>query len=284
MSPIRYQGRHRKPRASRTTSLIRGGVLSGVVGTVAVTGATTPASATEKPAEATGQLPVLDGALAHANRAAQATQAYAAEAETQDNWQRAQERAEAQARQAAAERRAAAEEAERRAAEEAERRAQEAAQAEAEAQARAQAEAQVETLSEPQTLAAAPEQPATGGGGSGSSGNSIVDFARAQLGDGYSMGSTGPNAWDCSGLVQAAYAQAGISLPRVSGDQSVAGTQVSLDALQAGDILYWGSAGSAYHVAIYTGGGTFIGAQNPSTGVAEHSLDWDMPTGAVRVL
>ncbi len=97
------------------------------------------------------------------------------------------------------------------------------------------------------------------------------------------MGASGPASWDCSGLVQAAYAQIGVSLPRTAAEQSVMGTQVSLDALQAGDILYWGGAGSAYHVAVYTGNGTFIGAQNPSSGVAERDLGWDAPTGAVRV-
>jgi cell wall-associated NlpC family hydrolase len=112
---------------------------------------------------------------------------------------------------------------------------------------------------------------------------SVVAFAEAQVGDAYVMGATGPNAWDCSGLVQAAYHQIGVDLPRVSQSQSTAGTPVSLDNLQPGDILYWGGAGSAYHVAIYVGGGKFVGAQNPSTGVVERDLSWDQPTGAVRV-
>lgn len=112
----------------------------------------------------------------------------------------------------------------------------------------------------------------------------VLAFARAQVGDAYVLGSTGPNSWDCSGLVQAAYRQAGVELPRTSGPQSTAGTQVSLDNLQPGDILYWGGAGGAYHVAIYSGGGNFIGAQNSGTGVVEKSLDWDPPTGAVRLL
>jgi cell wall-associated NlpC family hydrolase len=84
--------------------------------------------------------------------------------------------------------------------------------------------------------------------------------------------------------MQAAFKQAGISLPRVSQAQSTAGTQVSLSNLQPGDILYWGSAGSAYHVAVYSGNGMFIGAQNPSTGIVEKPLSYDPPTGAVRVL
>jgi cell wall-associated NlpC family hydrolase len=112
----------------------------------------------------------------------------------------------------------------------------------------------------------------------------VIAFVKAQIGDAYVSGGTGPNSWDCSGLVQAAFKQVGVNLPRVSQDQSTAGTQVSLSNLQPGDILYWGSAGSAYHVAVYVGDGMFVGAQNPSTGVAEKPLSYDPPTGAVRVL
>jgi cell wall-associated NlpC family hydrolase len=112
----------------------------------------------------------------------------------------------------------------------------------------------------------------------------IVAFARAQVGKAYVSGGTGPSSYDCSGLVQAAYRQVGVDLPRISQDQSRAGTSVSLSNLQPGDILYWGSKGSAYHVAIYVGGGNFVGAQNSRTGIVERSLDYDRPTGAVRVL
>ncbi|RKN05544.1 NlpC/P60 family protein [Streptomyces radicis] len=277
MSPIRYRGRHRKPRPSRTGGLLRGGVLTGVVGSVAVTGSTSPALAAEKPTESTGELPALDLALAQGvDRATQATAAYATQAESQadwQNWQRAQSRAASQAGQAAAERRA---EADRRAqeareAEEA-RLAQEAQEAE-EARERAAA-AEAQTLSAP-----ADEAPVTGTGA-----DAVLSYVRAQLGDAYAMGASGPDAWDCSSLTQAAFATVGVSLPRVAADQSVAGTPVSLDALQPGDLLHWGGAGSAYHVAVYMGDGTFIGAQNPSTGVVQKTLDWDPPTGAVRVL
>ncbi len=112
----------------------------------------------------------------------------------------------------------------------------------------------------------------------------VVEFVRAQLGKGFVMGATGPGAYDCSGLVQAAYRQAGIDLPRVSQAQSAAGRSVSLSDLQPGDILYWGGRGSASHVAIYVGDGQFIGAQNSRTGVVERSMQWSQPSGAVRVL
>lgn len=113
---------------------------------------------------------------------------------------------------------------------------------------------------------------------------SVVSFVQMQVGDAYVSGGTGPNSWDCSGLVQAAFRTVGVDLPRVSQSQSTAGTQVGLGNLQPGDILYWGGAGSAYHVGVYVGGGQFVGAQNSSTGVVQKSLDYDPPSGAVRVL
>ena len=86
------------------------------------------------------------------------------------------------------------------------------------------------------------------------------------------MGATGPNAWDCSSLVQAAFKQVGVDLPRVSQDQSMAGTPVSLANLQVGDILYWGGTGSAYHVGVYIGNGQYLDAANPSKGVVIQDL------------
>jgi cell wall-associated NlpC family hydrolase len=121
---------------------------------------------------------------------------------------------------------------------------------------------------------------------SAGSGNvsTLIGFLKAQVGKSYVLGSSGPSSYDCSGLTQAAFKQVGVDLPRTSQPQSTAGTSVSLDALQEGDLLYWGSAGSAYHVGVYIGDGKFIGAQNSSTGVVEKPLDYDPPTGAVRVL
>lgn len=120
---------------------------------------------------------------------------------------------------------------------------------------------------------------------SSGSGNiaSVLAFVKAQVGKAYVMGATGPSAFDCSGLVQAAFRTIGVDLPRVSESQSSAGTPVSLSDLKPGDILYWGSAGDAYHVAVYVGGGDFVGAQNPSSGVVERPLSYDEPTGAIRV-
>ncbi|GAA2379231.1 C40 family peptidase [Streptomyces sp. XM4011] len=281
MSPIRYRGRHRKP--SRASTLIRGGVLSGVVGTVAVTGAATPANAAEDPVETTAELRALNEILSTSgSQAARATETYADLSGLRQQHQRAEQRAFATAQQAAAEQRAEEEAAAEAAAEEARRAAEEAA-AEREAEEAASRSAERSTLAAASAPAATESAPAPAPAPSGSAA-AVVAFAQAQLGDAYVMGATGPDAWDCSSLVQAAYASAGVSLPRTSQPQSTSGTQVSLSNLQPGDILYWGSAGSAYHVAIYIGGGQFIGAQNSSTGVVQRDMAWDTPTGAVRIL
>ena len=71
--------------------------------------------------------------------------------------------------------------------------------------------------------------------------------------------------FDCSGLVQWACAQAGISLPRTSGAQFGATTQIPLADIEPGDLLFYGPGGSE-HVAMYVGGGSMIEA--PYTGAA----------------
>ncbi len=163
---------------------------------------------------------------------------------------------------------------------EAKKKAQEAARKAAAAQAASRSSERTTLASTATTSASTSASSSTATG----SAATIVAFVKAQIGKSYVLGATGPSAYDCSGLVGAAFKQVGISLPRVSQDQSTAGTQVSLSNLQAGDILYWGSAGSAYHVAVYVGDGMFVGAQNPSTGIVERPLSYDPPTGAVRVL
>lgn len=90
----------------------------------------------------------------------------------------------------------------------------------------------------------------------GVSGADIVKVAAQQLGDAYDFGATGPDRWDCSSLVQHAYRQMGIDLPRVTYDQvAMPGLQVvSLDKLQPGDLVFsdWGD-GRNSHVGLYAG-------------------------------
>ncbi|MEU2759268.1 C40 family peptidase [Streptomyces sp. NPDC007027] len=283
MSHTAHIPSHRKPRQRASKSALRAGVAGGFLSTIAVAGAAGPAQA--EPVTQTIEMPTITDGLATAVAAsAQATQQVALELETQASEDAAAEKAAKTAKKAHAE-------AVRK--DEARKKAEAAAKAKAEAEAEERAERASRTA-ERTTLSASSGSSDSGSSvsapSSSSSANvsgsaaSIVAFAKAQVGDAYVSGGTGPNAWDCSGLVQAAYRTAGIDLPRVSQSQSTAGTQVSLDSLQPGDILYWGGAGSAYHVAIYVGGGEFVGAQNSSTGTVQRSLDYDRPTGAVRVL
>ncbi|WP_097912709.1 C40 family peptidase [Streptomyces sp. b84] len=287
MSHTAHIPSHRKPRQRASKSALRAGVAGGVLSTIAVAGAAGPAQA--EPVTQTIEMPTITSGFSTAVAAsAQATQQVALDLETQADEDAAAEKAAKTAKKAHAE-------AVRKA--EAKKKAEAAAKAKAEAEAEAEAKERAERAS--RTSERTTLSTSSGSSGSSDSGSSasapsssnvsgsaasIVAFAKAQVGDAYSLGSTGPNSWDCSSLVQAAYRTAGIDLPRVSQSQSTFGTQVSLDNLQAGDILYWGGAGSAYHVAIYVGGGQFVGAQNSSTGTVQRSLDYDRPTGAVRVL
>ncbi|MFJ9886203.1 C40 family peptidase [Streptomyces sp. NPDC091287] len=283
MSHTAHIPSHRKPRQRASKSALRAGVAGGVLSTIAVAGAAGPAQA--EPVTQTIEMPTITSGFSTAVAAsAQATQQVALDLETQADEDAAAEKAAKAAKKAHAE-------AVRKA--EAKKKAEAAAKAKAEAEAEERAERASRT-SERTTLSASSGSSDSSDSGSSASAPSssnvsgsaasIVAFAKAQVGDAYVSGGTGPNAWDCSGLVQAAYRTAGIDLPRVSQSQSTFGTQVSLDNLQPGDILYWGGAGSAYHVAIYVGGGEFVGAQNSSTGTVQRSMDYDRPTGAVRVL
>ena len=88
-----------------------------------------------------------------------------------------------------------------------------------------------------------------------------VAYAYAKLGDAYVYGATGPSTFDCSGLAEAAWAYAGVSIPRTTYEQVAALPAVSTSNLQPGDLLFF--SGDS-HVGIYVGGGFLIDA--PHTG------------------
>lgn len=269
MSHTAHIPSHRKPRRNASKTALRAGVAGGVLSTIAVAAAAGPAQA--EPVTQTIEMPTLTSGLSTAVAAsAEATQQVALDLETQAHEDAAATTAAKAAKTAKAE-------AVRKA--EAKKKAEAAAKAKAEAALRAsRSEARTTLSATSGSTSVASSSSATG------SAASVISFVKAQVGDAYVSGGTGPNSWDCSGLVQAAFRSVGVDLPRVSQAQSTAGTQVSLSNLQPGDILYWGGAGSAYHVGVYVGGGQFVGAQNPSTGVVLRSLDYDPPSGAVRVL
>ncbi|MGW3120500.1 NlpC/P60 family protein [Streptomyces sp. NPDC001107] len=109
-----------------------------------------------------------------------------------------------------------------------------------------------------------------------------LSYAYSKLGSPYVWGATGPDAFDCSGLVQAAYRSAGISLPRTTYAQIGAGRRVSRAELAPGDLVFFYSGIS--HVGIYVGNGMMIHAPNPSAPVRIAPID-EMPfAGATRVV
>ena len=97
-----------------------------------------------------------------------------------------------------------------------------------------------------------------------------VAFAYAQLGKPYQWGATGPNSYDCSGLAQAAWAAAGVAIPRDTYEQWAALPHISSSAIQPGDLLYYDGVG---HVAIYVGNGYIIDA--PQTGMDVEKIPMD---------
>ena len=110
--------------------------------------------------------------------------------------------------------------------------------------------------------------PVVGGTGAGVA---AVSRAMAQLGKPYVWAAAGPGSFDCSGLVQYAYAAAGVSLPHSSGGQARVGTAVSRAQLQPGDIIAFYSPVS--HVGIYIGGGMMVHAPTSGDVVKVASID-----------
>lgn len=108
----------------------------------------------------------------------------------------------------------------------------------------------------------------------------IVAAAMAQLGKPYGWGATGPDAFDCSGLMVWAYAQNGIGIPRTSQAQLAGGTPVSLDALQPGDII--GYYPGVTHVGMYIGDGMVVHASDYGIPVQVVSVNSMPVQGAVR--
>ncbi|PEH08639.1 hypothetical protein CP354_02500 [Lactobacillus sp. UMNPBX3] len=118
----------------------------------------------------------------------------------------------------------------------------------------------------------------------GNKGQQVVALARQQIGKPYVWGATGPNSFDCSGLVQYVYRQVGVNLPRTTTQQEYCGHAVSFNNLQPGDLMFWGKYGSAYHVGIYTGNGNVLFAPQPGQTVKEQPMRYYMPAFARRVL
>ncbi|WP_066944857.1 C40 family peptidase [Streptomyces lushanensis] len=171
------------------------------------------------------------------------------------------------------------------------------AEAKAKEEARAKAEAEAERTREQQA-----QPPATGTGagagtdsgagtgtgtGSGSSDSGyatkaakVLAFARAQIGKPYVWGASGPSSYDCSGLTQAAWREAGVELPRTTWEQVEAGARVATGDLLPGDLVFFYDDIS--HVGIYIGDGMMIHAPKPGANVREESIYYLPIYGSVR--
>ncbi|MEU1044973.1 NlpC/P60 family protein [Streptomyces sp. NPDC005897] len=113
----------------------------------------------------------------------------------------------------------------------------------------------------------------TPGTSNGTKAEKAIAFARAQIGKPYVWGATGPGSYDCSGLTQAAWKAADVSLPRVTYDQVNAGTTVSVSQAQPGDLVFFYDDIS--HVGLYIGDGMMIHAPKPGAYVREESIFYD---------
>jgi len=101
-----------------------------------------------------------------------------------------------------------------------------------------------------------PEPPA------GSPAQRVVAFAAAQIGKRYCWGGTGPECFDCSGLVQQSWRSAGVYLPRTADAIALAEPEVPMEQARTGDVLWWPG-----HVGIYAGNGWVIDAYDRRHGV-----------------
>jgi cell wall-associated NlpC family hydrolase len=118
--------------------------------------------------------------------------------------------------------------------------------------------------------------------------NVMLRAAMSRQGMPYIWGAAGPKSFDCSGLVQWSFAQAGIVMPRVAADQALAGPAVSVSKIQPGDLLFYHTDPTApryiSHVAIYVGNGWMIQAPEPGRNVEVVPADFGAGfAGAIRV-
>lgn len=110
-------------------------------------------------------------------------------------------------------------------------------------------------------------------------GRIALDFALAQRGKPYVYGGTGPDVYDCSGLVQRAWRVAGVRIPRTTQQQAHTGKAVPLNKIKLGDLVVFYH--DASHVGIYAGDGKVVVAPHRGARVTLEPMKW-MPIYAVR--
>jgi len=109
----------------------------------------------------------------------------------------------------------------------------------------------------------------------GSAAQTAINFAMSKVGGPYVWGGNGPVGYDCSGLTSAAFAAAGVYMPRTATPQYFSAPQyIPMGQWQPGDLIFWGDGSYFYHVGIYIGGGQVVNALNPGSGITVSRIDW----------
>ncbi|WOY89148.1 LysM peptidoglycan-binding domain-containing protein [Ligilactobacillus murinus] len=192
--------------------------------------------------------------------------------------QAAQGQAAAQAQQEAAAQQAAQEQAAA-----AQQQVQQPVQNQAPAQTQTQAPAQQTQQVQQQAQPAQVQQPQQQVVSTSADGGAIAAYAQSFIGTPYVWGGSTPSGFDCSGLTQYVYAHFGKQIGRNTIAQESAGTHIPVSQAQVGDLLFWGTPGSTYHVAIYLGGNSFVAAPEPGQSVKIGNMAYFMPSFAVHV-
>ena len=106
----------------------------------------------------------------------------------------------------------------------------------------------------------------------------LCQYAKEFIGNPYVWGGTSlTNGADCSGFVLSVFKKFGVTLPHHSGSQAQYGTYVSMNEIQAGDLVFYGYGKTINHVAIYIGNGQVVHASSPSTGIKISSVYYRTP-------
>ena len=193
--------------------------------------------------------------------------------------QAAQEQAASQAQQEAATQQAAQEQAAAQAQQQVQQPVQNQAPAQTQTQAPAQQTQQVQQQAQPAQV----QQPQQQVVSTSADGSAIAAYAQSFIGTPYVWGGSTPSGFDCSGLTQYVYAHFGKQIGRNTIAQESAGTHIPVSQAQVGDLLFWGTPGSTYHVAIYLGGNSFVAAPEPGQSVKIGNMAYFMPSFAVHV-
>jgi cell wall-associated NlpC family hydrolase len=111
-------------------------------------------------------------------------------------------------------------------------------------------------------------------GGSAAKGSSVLAIAARYVGTPYLYGGTTPRGFDCSGFTRYVYAQLGISLPRTANQQMNATRRVSRSEARPGDLVFFVSAGRAYHNGLYAGNGMMYDSPRSGKSLQKRAI-WD---------